>query len=73
MCIPPTLSLFQIADIQPEDLLRGESKILKLIDFGRSIDLDMFPQGTTFTAKVDTSGFQCIEMMTNRPWTYQVN
>lgn len=59
-------------DVSGEQLLRGESKVLKLIDFGRSIDMDLFPRGTTFTAKVTTSGFQCIEMKTNRPWTFQV-
>jgi hypothetical protein len=46
--------------------------MLKLIDWGQAIDLRCFPANTTFTAKVTTSGFQCVEMMTNRPWTYQV-
>ena len=45
---------------------------LQLIDFGQSIDMKQFPPGTTFTAKVTTKGFQCPEMKTNRPWTYQV-
>jgi checkpoint serine/threonine-protein kinase len=53
-------------------LLDSRQKILKLIDFGRSIDMRQFPQGTTFSATVETSGFQCIEMKTGRPWTYQV-
>jgi len=44
---------------------------LQLIDFGQSIDMKQFPAGTTFTAKVTTKGFQCPEMKTNRPWTYQ--
>ena len=46
---------------------------LQLIDFGQSIDMKQFPAGTTFTAKVTTKGFQCPEMKTNRPWTYQVH
>ena len=54
------------------DELIQKTGMLKLIDFGRSIDMKMFPANTTFTAKVTTSGFQCIEMLTNRPWTYQV-
>ena len=56
-----------------EDLIGGRSKIIKLIDFGRSIDLTMYPSGTSFTTKVETSGFQCIEMKTDQPWTYQVS
>ena len=53
-------------------LLRGGRGCLQLIDFGQSIDMKLFPSGTTFTAKVTTKGFQCPEMKTNRPWTYQV-
>lgn len=45
---------------------------MQLIDFGQSIDMSKYPKGTTFMAKVKTSGFQCIEMQTDRPWTYQV-
>ncbi|XP_064623376.1 uncharacterized protein LOC135485367 [Lineus longissimus] len=55
------------------DTLLNESFPVKLIDFGRSIDMDMFPAGMTFTAKVETDGFQCIEMKTDRPWTYQTD
>ncbi|KAF2362561.1 Protein kinase domain [Trinorchestia longiramus] len=44
---------------------------LKLIDFGRSIDLQLLPEGTTFTRKVTTEGFTCCEMKDGRPWTYQ--
>jgi len=53
-------------------VLRGPRNWLQLIDFGQSIDMKLFPSGTTFTAKVTTQGFQCPEMKTNRPWTYQV-
>lgn len=60
-------------DQKLHNLLEGKQKMLKLIDFGCSIDMRQFPSGTTFSASVDTSGFQCIEMKTNRPWTYQVN
>lgn len=47
--------------------------ILKLIDFGRSIDMHLFPPGTTFTKVVDTSGFKCTEMLDGKPWTYQTD
>lgn len=45
---------------------------LKLIDFGRSVDMTLFPAGTTFTTNCYTEDFQCIEMKEGRPWTTQV-
>ena len=45
---------------------------MKLIDFGRSIDMTLFPAGTTFNANCYTEDFQCIEMKESRPWTTQV-
>ncbi|KAF6215051.1 hypothetical protein GE061_009800 [Apolygus lucorum] len=44
---------------------------LMLIDFGRSIDMSLFPEGTKFSRVVTTEGFQCNEMKEQRPWTYQ--
>lgn len=61
-----------IEDIDDALTRRTCGPFLKLIDFGQSIDMSLFPPGTTFTAKVTTKGFQCSEMQTNRPWTYQV-
>lgn len=54
---------------------RGEWKDqgLCLIDWGRGIDMTLFPSGTEFKADSRTSGFRCIEMQENRPWTYQVD
>ncbi|NXU12591.1 BUB1 kinase, partial [Pardalotus punctatus] len=46
---------------------------LTLIDLGQSIDMKLFPEGTAFTARCETSGFQCVEMLTNRPWNYQTD
>ena len=46
--------------------------VLKLIDFGRAVDLHLFPEGTTFTANCYTDSFQCVEMKAGRRWTYQV-
>ena len=45
---------------------------LVLIDLGQSIDMELFPEGTAFTAKCLTSGFQCTEMLSSKPWNYQV-
>lgn len=35
--------------------------------------MTQFAPGTVFNVKSGTSGFDCIEMQTDRPWTYQVN
>ncbi|XP_069350689.1 mitotic checkpoint serine/threonine-protein kinase BUB1 isoform X3 [Eulemur rufifrons] len=58
-----------LLDSEDDDLSAG----LALIDLGQSIDMKLFPEGTTFTAKCETSGFQCIEMLSNRPWNYQID
>lgn len=52
-----------------EDLATG----LALIDLGQSIDMKLFPKGTAFTGKCETSGFQCPEMLSNKPWNYQID
>ncbi|NXY88917.1 BUB1 kinase, partial [Alcedo cyanopectus] len=51
----------------------GLSHGLTLIDLGQSIDMKLFPEGTAFMAKCETSGFQCIEMLTQKPWNYQTD
>lgn len=45
---------------------------LCLVDWGRGIDLNLFPTNTKFTGDSRTSGFLCIEMQENQPWKYQV-
>ncbi|XP_073484153.1 mitotic checkpoint serine/threonine-protein kinase BUB1 [Aquarana catesbeiana] len=73
-------------DIKPDNFALGENFIdhesctldlvshgLSLIDLGQSIDMTLFPKGTAFKAKCETSGFQCVEMLTNKPWNYQTD
>ncbi|XP_056423197.1 mitotic checkpoint serine/threonine-protein kinase BUB1 isoform X2 [Hyla sarda] len=73
-------------DVKPDNFALGEkfmdnesvnldllSHGLALIDLGQSIDMTLFPKGTAFTGKCETSGFQCIEMLTNKPWNYQTD
>ncbi|KAM8945490.1 mitotic checkpoint serine/threonine-protein kinase BUB1 [Pelodytes ibericus] len=73
-------------DIKPDNFVLGErflnieaynldfvSHGLALIDLGQSIDMTLFPKGTAFMGKCETSGFQCIEMLTNKPWSYQTD
>ncbi|NWQ72362.1 BUB1 kinase, partial [Neopipo cinnamomea] len=75
-------------DIKPDNFILGERRVfldndtcdidglshgLTLIDFGQSIDMKLFPERTAFTARCETSGFQCIEMLTQKPWNYQTD
>lgn len=46
---------------------------LYLIDWGRGIDLQLFPKNTEFTGDCRTSGFCCIEMQEKKPWTFQAS
>ncbi|XP_058735217.1 mitotic checkpoint serine/threonine-protein kinase BUB1-like [Vicia villosa] len=46
---------------------------LCLVDWGRGIDLRLFPDHTIFKADCRTSGFRCIEMQENKPWKFQVD
>lgn len=66
------------ADIKPDNFLlmspinmQSNIPCVQLIDFGVSIDLKLFPKGTTFKKIVTTECFTCIEMLERRPWTYQ--
>ncbi|CAJ1077735.1 mitotic checkpoint serine/threonine-protein kinase BUB1 isoform X2 [Xyrichtys novacula] len=74
------------ADIKPDNFMLGERFLenkcfdpesldhgLALIDFGQSIDMQLFPRGTAFTGKCLTSGFQCTEMLSGKPWNYQTD
>lgn len=52
---------------------RYQTGDLSLIDFGRAIDLASFPPGTTFVGDCHTKGFQTTEMISNKPWTKQID
>lgn len=61
-----------------EDTFRSEKRDernqgLCLVDWGRGIDLNLFPSPTEFHGDCGTSGFRCIEMQEHRNWTYQVD
>jgi checkpoint serine/threonine-protein kinase len=53
-------------------LMESAFQGLCLVDWGRGIDLKLFPTGTEFCGDSGTSGFSCIEMQEERNWTYQV-
>lgn len=46
---------------------------LCLVDWGKGVDLNLFPTNTEFYGDCGTSGFRCIEMQENRPWRYQTD
>ncbi|OAY84785.1 Mitotic checkpoint serine/threonine-protein kinase BUB1 [Ananas comosus] len=46
---------------------------LCLVDWGRGIDLNLFPADVEFQGDCRTSGFRCVEMQERRTWTYQVD
>lgn len=46
---------------------------LCLVDWGRGIDKSLFPDKMKFKGDCRTSGFRCIEMQENKPWTFQAS
>ncbi|KAL6138003.1 hypothetical protein ACLB2K_063291 [Fragaria x ananassa] len=46
---------------------------LCLVDWGRGIDLRLFPENIEFKGDCRTSGFRCVEMQENKPWKFQVD
>lgn len=46
---------------------------LCLVDWGRGIDLSLFPSTTEFKGDCRTSGFRCMEMKENKPWKFQAS
>ncbi|VDP18157.1 unnamed protein product [Onchocerca flexuosa] len=59
-------------DATLEQILDKKSFTLKLIDWGRAIDMN-FLKGCTFRGKAGTVAFDCPEMQDGRPWTYQTD
>ncbi|KQK16072.1 mitotic checkpoint serine/threonine-protein kinase BUB1 [Brachypodium distachyon] len=51
----------------------GQNQGLCLVDWGRGIDLNLFPANTEFLGDCQTSGFSCVEMQEERTWTYQAD
>lgn len=74
------------ADLKPDNILvvnfpskedingvTQRTSCIKLIDFGRAIDMHLFPEKTAFNYKVETKGSQCPEMLDSRPWNYHTD
>ncbi|EPQ54098.1 hypothetical protein GLOTRDRAFT_139495 [Gloeophyllum trabeum ATCC 11539] len=58
---------------QPSGKDGWEYKGIKLIDFGRTIDTQVFPAGQQFIADWPADARDCFEIRENRPWTYQTD
>jgi hypothetical protein len=65
---------FVIVDYLSTDLphLQYIKPFVKLIDWGRAIDMSYYPN-QTFKGRAGTNGFDCHEMQEDRPWTYQTD
>jgi hypothetical protein len=65
---------FVIVDQMSSDLpnLQYMKPFVKLIDWGRAIDMSYYPH-QTFKGRAGTNGFDCHEMQEGRPWTYQTD
>jgi len=50
----------------------NKTKCLVLIDFNRSIDLELLTEEAEFDAKAANRSLLCPEMKSNKTWTYQV-
>eukprot|EP00794_Sanderia_malayensis_P020252 gene20252-22236_t len=66
-------------DIKPDNFLFTSDTVIDnihpliLSDFGRSIDLTVYPTDIKFTGSCNTDQFECIQMKENLPWKYQVD
>lgn len=58
---------------QPSGEGGWSSKGLKVIDFGRAIDLRLFPASQEFIAEWAIDDRDCFEVRENRPWTFQTD
>ncbi|KAF3330099.1 mitotic checkpoint serine/threonine-protein kinase BUB1 [Carex littledalei] len=66
-------------DFKPNNLLVRYPSLylcfqgLCLIDWGRGIDVNLFPDGTVFHGDCRTSGFRCVQMQEKHKWKFQVD
>uniref|UniRef100_A0A915AED1 Protein kinase domain-containing protein n=2 Tax=Parascaris univalens TaxID=6257 RepID=A0A915AED1_PARUN len=55
-----------------DEIMQSDSYVLKLIDWGRGIDMAAL-RNRTFKGRAGTDTFDCMEMLDGRPWTYQTD
>ena len=60
-------------DLDPEAYFNDLKPALQLIDFGRCIDMKMYPKGKTFTHAFKKEEHKTPEMIDGKPWSYQLD
>ena len=55
------------------DMFSSINPALILIDFGISVDMSLFPQGTEFTHAFEAKDIRTPEMIEGKKWSYQVD
>lgn len=68
----PTVSEVDPDSWTVETLLNVQSSNLTLIDFGRSLDLTLYPERTATFLHCFVTADKCPEMLDGRPWSYQL-
>ena len=68
----PTAWEFYITEVLHKRSKELKGSINAETSFYLEIYLEMYPEETKFNAKVDNKSLMCCEMITERPWTYQV-
>eukprot|EP00890_Picochlorum_soloecismus_P001373 jgi/Picsp_1/2236/NSC_05700-R1_protein len=63
-------------DIKPDNIIFGFSEnakdvIIKLIDLGRGVDIEMLPPDTQLVGDSGTEAFRCVQMRESKPWLWQ--
>lgn len=71
--LKPDNCMLRLQDLDNNSDLRIQSRGVKLIDFGRSIDMESLPDGVQFTANWAMDEQDCPEMREHKPWSYQAD
>ncbi|GAB4819516.1 hypothetical protein N2152v2_006562 [Parachlorella kessleri] len=71
--IKPDNLLVRVSHASGEDENAAPSVRLQLIDFGRSVDLELLPEGAVLQGDSGTDAFRCVEMREGTPWLYQAD
>ena len=71
--IKPDNVLIRVLNEQCEDGERSSIIDVQLIDFGRSVDLELIPSNCVMVGDSGTEAFRCVEMLEERPWLWQAD
>ncbi|KAH3672247.1 hypothetical protein WICMUC_004342 [Wickerhamomyces mucosus] len=70
--LKPDNCMLRFNDASSDDKNKN-SRGIKLIDFGRSIDMTLFPKNSEFRSSWKTDQQDCSEMREGKTWTYQAD